>query len=322
MSSLLSIRDLNVSFAAEDKRFLVLNNVSLDLARGEIKAIVGESGCGKTTLANTIMRLLPAGAVIESGTILLNDQDLTKYTEKEMRIVRAEDMGMIFQDPFSALDPVYTILDQFRETLNIRSSHSSAEVREISVNMLRQVGIPEPEKILKKYPYELSGGLRQRVLIAGSLLNEPQLLIADEPTTALDVTVQKEILSLLKDLAVRNGLSVLFITHSLNVAAVIADTIAVFYGGRVVEEAPVKDLFMNPRHPYTRGLLNTIPSLSYGKAERKLTPIPGELFSFTEHAEGCPFAPRCTYAEEECHKEFPALRTVGNHRYACYKETK
>ncbi len=322
MNSLLSIRDVHVSFAAEDKRFLVLNNVSLDLARGEIKAIVGESGCGKTTLANTIMRLLPAGAVVESGTILLNDQDLTKYTEKEMRRVRAEDMGMIFQDPFSALDPVYTILDQFKETLNIRGPHSSAEICEISINMLRQAGIPEPETILKKYPYELSGGLRQRVLIAGSLLNEPQLLIADEPTTALDVTVQKEILNLLKDLAVRRGLSVLFITHSLNVAAVIAETIAVFYGGRVVEEAPVKDLFMNPRHPYTRGLLNTIPSLSYGKTERKLTPIPGELFSFTEHAGGCPFAPRCTYAEEECHKEFPALKTVGKHRYACYKETK
>lgn len=322
MSELLNIRRLKVSMLNGDKRFNVLNNVSLKIEKGEIRAIVGESGCGKSTLANSIIHLLPIGARIEEGSIILDGKDLTTLSENEMRNVRSRDLGIVFQDPFSALDPVFTIYQQFHETMNIAYRTSKKQSYEKAKQALISCGIANPEEILSRYPHELSGGLRQRVMIAMALLNDPKLLIADEPTTALDVTIQQEILKLLRTLAKERGMSVLFITHSLDVAAEIADKISVFYGGRIAEEGEVSEVFHYPIHPYTQALLKTIPSIDYGKDENRLMPIEGELFSFLDQSLGCPFAPRCPYAKDECKAKYPELRQVGSHSYNCIMEAR
>ena len=320
MTDILNIHDLTVSMTNGEQRFTVLQHVDLCIKRGEIRAIVGESGCGKSTLANSIIGFLPAGAVIESGSIRLADTELLSCTAEEMRMIRAEKIGVVFQDPFSALDPVCTVYQLFRAILTVRKRYTRAEITEKAAAALHGAGIKDPGTILTRYPHELSGGLRQRVLIAMALVNEPDLLIADEPTTALDVTIQKEILTLLRRLARERGLSVLFITHSLDVAAEIADTISVFYGGRIAEEGKISDIFAYPIHPYTQALLKTIPSLSFGKEERRLMPIEGELFSFLDQQEGCPFAPRCPYAREICYHTYPVTKAIGDHTYTCIME--
>ena len=229
---------------------------------------------------------------------------------------------MVFQDPFSALDPLYTIEKQFHETIRLTEKLSKTESHDKAAAMLRACGIKNAEEIMKKYPHELSGGLRQRVMIAMALINDPTLVIADEPTTALDVTIQKEILQLLRTLARERQLTVLFITHSLDIAFEIADRITVFYGGRIVEQGTRDDLFSFPLHPYTQALLNTIPSIRYGKNERKLMPIEGEIFSFLNETEGCSFAPRCPYAKESCFNKAPAVREYNGHKCACEMEEK
>ena len=320
MTEVLSIKNLDVVYRTLQGERHVLRDVSLKLEKGQIGAIAGESGCGKSTLVNTIISRLPDNGYVKSGQILIDGQDVLSLKPDQMRKLRFEKLGVVFQDPFSALDPSLTVERQIIETVNIskRTDRNSAKI--LGKKMLLACGIREPEEIMKKYPHQLSGGLQQRVMIALALINEPAILIADEPTTALDVTVQKEILKLLKNLARERNLAVLFVTHSLDVAAMIADGISVFYGGRVVEEGRIEDIFNFPLHPYTQALLKTIPSIEYGKNERKLMPIEGEMFSFMDENEGCCFAPRCPYARESCFKVSPVTRENQGHSYACLLE--
>ena len=320
MTEALSIKNLNVVYRISQGKRHVLRDVSLNLEKGQIRAIVGESGCGKSTLVNTIISRLPDNGRVESGEILIDGQDMVSLKPEEMRRLRFEKLGVVFQDPFSALDPSITIEKQIVETVNICRKTDRKSACRLGRNMLLACGIREPEEIMKKYPHQLSGGLQQRVMIAMALINEPAILIADEPTTALDVTVQKEILKLLARLARERQLAVLFVTHSLDVAAMIADRISVFYGGRVVEEGRIEDIFNFPLHPYTQALLKTIPSIEYGKNERKLMPIEGEMFSFLDETDGCCFAPRCPYARESCYKVSPVTRENKGHSYACLLE--
>ena len=320
MTEALNVKNLNVTYRISGGSRHVLRDVSLDLQKGQIRAIVGESGCGKSTLVNTIISRLPDNGEIESGQIMIGGQDIVSAKPEEMRKLRFEKLGVVFQDPFSALDPAYTVERQIVETVNISRRTNRKTAVKLGLEMLEACGIREPVEIMKKYPHELSGGLQQRVMIAMALINEPEILIADEPTTALDVTVQKEILELLKKLAAERQLAVLFITHSLDVAAMIADRIAVFYGGRVVEEGRIEDIFNFPLHPYTQALLKTIPSIEYGKSERKLMPIEGELFSFLDENEGCGFAPRCPYARETCFRVSREIKENKGHSYACQLE--
>ena len=320
MTEALSIKNLNVVYRISQGKRHVLRDVSLNLEKGQIRAIVGESGCGKSTLVNTIISRLPANGRIESGQILIDGQDMVSLKGDRLRRIRFEKLGVVFQDPFSALDPSYTVERQIIETVNINKKTGRKTAVRMGMEMLTACGIREPQEIMKKYPHELSGGLQQRVMIAMALINEPEILIADEPTTALDVTVQKEILKLLRKLADERQLAVLFVTHSLDVAAMLADRIAVFYGGQVVEEGRIEDIFNFPLHPYTQALLKTIPSIEYGKNERKLMPIEGELFSFLDENEGCCFAPRCPYARETCFRVSPAIKENMGHSYACLLE--
>ena len=320
MSNILTIEKLNVIYKTVAGKRHVLQDVSLSLASGQIRAIVGESGCGKSTLVNTIISLLPDNAVIESGSIKIDGQEIVGLSGEQLRKMRLEKLGVVFQDPFSALDPSYTVEKQILESIRISRKVAMKDVEMEIRELLRSCGLRNPEEIMKKYPHELSGGQQQRIMIAMALLNKPSVLIADEPTTALDVTVQKEILKLLKSLAKKNDLAVLFVTHSLDVAAEIADSISVFYGGRVVEEGRVEEIFSFPLHPYTQALLKTIPSIEYGKNERKLMPIEGELFSFLNDEEGCCFAPRCPYASERCFRESPKFRESHGHGFACMLE--
>ncbi|MBR2791996.1 MAG: ABC transporter ATP-binding protein [Erysipelotrichaceae bacterium] len=322
MNNILEIEKLNVVYRIPEGRRHVLRDVSLELKKGEIMAVVGESGCGKSTLVNTIISLLPSNAMIESGRIIIDGKDITNADSYELSSVRRNRLGVVFQDPFSALDPLYTIEKQFHETIRLTEKLSKAESHDKAAAMLRACGIKNAEEIMKKYPHELSGGLRQRVMIAMALINDPTLVIADEPTTALDVTIQKEILQLLRTLARERQLTVLFITHSLDIAFEIADRITVFYGGRIVEQGTRDDLFSFPLHPYTQALLNTIPSIRYGKNERKLMPIEGEIFSFLNETEGCSFAPRCPYARESCFNKAPEIREYNGHKCACEMEEK
>ncbi len=320
MNKILVIDNLNVVYRIPGGRRHVLRSVSMDLEAGQIKAIVGESGCGKSTLVNALISLLPSNGEITSGSIMIDGTALERSSQKELRTIRAEKMGVVFQDPFSAMDPLCKIGKQAHETIRIAGRLSEKEAEKKIRDTLVSCGIRNPQEIINKYPHELSGGLRQRVMIAMALLNDPQLLIADEPTTALDVTIQKEILQLLKKLAAERNLAVLFITHSLDVAGEIADKITVFYGGKIVEEADTEDVFTFPRHPYTQALLKTIPSISYGKKERQLMPIEGEMFSFLDDNPGCPFAPRCPYSRAHCHARDPEMKEYNGHRYACVNE--
>ena len=320
MSNILSIKDLDVVYGTANGRLHVLREVSLEIAEGEIMAIVGESGCGKSTLVNALISLLPDNAEIVNGTVEIAGTEMTSLKGRELNRLRSRELGVVFQDPFSALDPLYRIERQFYETLNIKEKVSKEQAHSLTAAMLRSCGIADPEEIMRKYPDELSGGLRQRVMIAMALINEPKLLIADEPTTALDVTVQKEILDLLKKLAKEKQLVVLFVTHSLDVAATIADRISVFYAGRVVEHGRTGDIFHFPMHPYTQALLKTIPSIEYGKRERKLMPIEGEMFSFRNDDVGCSFAPRCPYATDKCFNNVPEEKGTETHRYRCMME--
>ena len=320
MNDMLTVENLNVLYRIPDGKRHVLRDVALHLEKGEIMAIVGESGCGKSTLVNAIISLLPSNAEITGGRIIIDGSDITSADRKQLDQIRRHKIGVVFQDPFSALDPLYTIERQFRETIALTRKLNRKEAYDTTVRMLRSCGIKDPDEIMKKYPHELSGGLQQRVMIAMALVSDPSLLVADEPTTALDVTIQKEILELLKKLAEERQLAVLFITHSLDIAYEIADRITVFYGGRIVEQGTRDDLFSFPLHPYTQALLNTIPSIRYGKNERKLMPIEGEIFSFLNETEGCSFAPRCPYAREICFSKAPETREYNGHKCACMIE--
>lgn len=331
MEPLLSVKNLVVQFQLREGTVRALNEVSFDIGRHQTLGIVGESGCGKTIAARAILRILPPRAEIVSGTIHFFPRnhgssrepiDLARlpHNSSVLRRIRGAEIAMIFQEPMSSLSPVHTVGAQIAEAVRLHQGVSRREAREHSIEMLRKVGMSRPEESVDAYPHQLSGGLRQRAMIAMALSCKPQLLIADEPTTALDVTIQSQILDLLDSLQKEFGMSVLFITHDLGVIADIADEVAVMYLGRTVEQAATTELFRNPQHPYTRGLLEAAPRLGKGNVDR-LASIPGSVPHPFENIEGCPFHPRCPHAiREVCDVGAPPelCDHGGGHRVACH----
>ncbi|MCG7393410.1 ABC transporter ATP-binding protein [Microvirga sp. ACRRW] len=318
--TVLEVSDLQVQFETIDGIAPVLDGLSYTLKSGETLAIVGESGCGKTIGALSLLRLAPSPpARITGGSIRLSGRDILTLTEDEMRGIRGNDIAMIFQEPMTALNPVLTIGHQIVEPLMLHKRLNRSAAWERAVELLRLVEIPEPERRASEYPHQLSGGMRQRAMIAMALACGPKILVADEPTTALDVTIQAQILKLMADLKHRVGTAILLITHDLAVVAQTADRVVVMYAGRVVEDASVYELFENPRHPYTRGLLASIPKLSIDDERQKLEGIPGSVPPVGGRPSGCTFAPRCTLARDECRQSVPVLETVSpTHKVACW----
>ncbi|MDP3544379.1 MAG: ABC transporter ATP-binding protein [Elusimicrobiota bacterium] len=314
MPKLLEVRDLRVRFDGEAGPVRVVRGVSFDLERGATLGIVGESGSGKSVTALSVMRLLPKPAgVIESGSVFLEGRDLAALTPAEMSKVRGNRISMIFQEPMTALNPVHTVRRQLAESYELHHPEmNAAQVAEASLQMLKDVGIPDPSKRLDEYPHQLSGGMRQRVMISIALACRPDVLIADEPTTALDVTIQAQILKLIKRLQREHGMAVLFITHDLGVIAEICDEVAVMYAGQVVERATAKELFASPRHPYTSGLLASIPRLDSVR-KTLLKTIEGMVPDFSSLPRGCAFSNRCEMAVDAC-AEPPMLAPAGGER--------
>ncbi len=317
-SPLLDVRDLVVQFKTQDGVVTAVNNVSFSVNRGETLGIVGESGSGKSVTSLAIMRLIPSPpGKIAGGKIMFDGENLVDFSESEMRKIRGNRISMIFQDPMTSLNPVLRIGRQMTESLQLHMGMSMAQARKRSIDLLGMVGIPSPDKRLDDYPHQFSGGMRQRVMIAMGLACNPELLIADEPTTALDVTIQAQILELLNRLKNETGTAIIFITHDLGVVAGMTDRVIVMYAGRVVEQAATHELYANPRMPYTMGLLDSIPRLDEGEGER-LTPIRGLPPDLLDARERCPFAPRCDFVQDRCWQEIPPLRPVGkNHQAAC-----
>ena len=315
--NILEVRNLQTVFKTEAGDVRAVDGVSFDVPKGKTIGIVGESGSGKSITSLTILRLLAKNGHIKGGEVLFKGNDLTKYTEKQMREIRGNQISMIFQEPMTSLNPVFTVGQQISETIMIHKKVSKKEALKLSVEMLKLVGIPSPEKRVKQYPFELSGGMRQRVMIAMALACDPEILIADEPTTALDVTIQAQILELIRDLQNRLGRSVIMITHDLGVVAETCDYVAVMYAGQVVEYADVRTLFKNPKHPYTLGLLNSLPR--HDIEQEKLIPIKGMVPSPFDMPVGCRFAPRCPIATEHCHKDMPTLEIKeANSQIRCW----
>ena len=321
MEPLLKIENLKTTFDTEDGRVTAVDGISLSLGRGETLALVGESGCGKSVASLSILRLVPdPPGRIEAGSIRFDGIDLLTLNEREMREVRGRDIAMIFQEPMTSLNPVFTCGDQLMEAIGQHRRLKRSEAREQVLEMLRLVGIPLPEQRFREYPHQMSGGMRQRVMIGMALCCAPKLLIADEPTTALDVTIQAQILDLLLKLRKKLGMAILLITHDLGVVAEMAERVVVMYAGKVVEEAPVKELFKHPAHPYTRGLLASIPKLD--TKENELHVIPGNVPTLGNMPSGCRFHPRCEHAATVCTIHSPELREpADNHRVACWLGT-
>lgn len=316
--TLLEVKDLRTQFKRGKKDWITaVNGVSFNVNAGEIVGLVGESGCGKSVTLLSVMRLHNERLTKISGSIKFGGKEVLDLTTSEMQSMRGNEMSMIFQEPMSALDPIMRIEDQLAEAISLHnSSMSKAEIHERCVNALKLVGIPEPEMTLRNYPHELSGGMCQRVMIAMAMSCEPKLLIADEPTTALDVTIQAQILALMEDIRNRRNTGILLITHDLGVVAETCSRVIVMYAGNIVEEAPVKELFANPQHPYTEGLIASVPRL--GKRLHRLPSIPGSVPDLSVMPEGCRFAPRCKYAQDSCKQKLPELQTVAEgHRCAC-----
>ena len=324
--NLLEVDDLTTHFFTRDGVVRAVDGVSFRVKRGETLAIVGESGCGKSVTSLSIMRLIasPPGRIVR-GRVLFEGRDLLQLAEPAMRKVRGDAMSMIFQEPMTSLNPVLTIGRQVAESLVVHRGMSREQAAQRTIELLRLVKIPEPQRRVSEYPHQLSGGMRQRVMIAMALACEPRLLIADEPTTALDVTIQAQILELLRELQQKTGTAIVLITHDLGVVAEMAERVVVMYAGRKVEEASVFELFARPRHPYTRGLLQSIPKLRAGNgrgaAERvRLAEIAGTVPSLSEPIVGCAFAPRCRYATARCSSESPPLEAKGiDHVAACWE---
>ena len=317
--SILEVRDLRVSFSTYAGEVRAVRGVSFDLRRGETLAIVGESGSGKTVTAKSLLRLLPeANTTIKGGEAIFEGQDLLKLSEQQMQKVRGSKIAMVFQDPMTSLDPTMKIGRQIEESLKKHLGLSGQRARERAVELLTLVGIPNPEDRVKQYPHQFSGGMRQRVVIAIALACDPQILIADEPTTALDVTIQAQILELLRELQEQLGMSVILITHDLGVVAHTAHRVAVMYAGKVVETGTLRELFYNPQMPYTWGLLASIP-LPTADRSQELIPIPGSPPDMHDPPKGCPFTPRCPYAMLVCAEEMPAYTTFSSeHKAACW----
>jgi peptide/nickel transport system ATP-binding protein len=319
--ALLEVENLQTHFRTPDGVIRAVDGISFAVEAGETVAIVGESGCGKSVTANSILRLVPQPPGRIAGAIRFEGRDLLKLSERAMREVRGNDISMVFQEPMTSLNPVLTIGRQIAEPLRLHQGLPRKQVEERVVEMLGLVGIAEPRRRAREYPHQLSGGMRQRVMIAMALACHPKLLIADEPTTALDVTIQAQILGLMADLKSRVGAAIILITHDLGVVAEIAKRVMVMYAGRKVEEAPVAELFRSPRHPYTQGLLNAVPKLGSSLAARgtKLAEIPGVVPSLKERIAGCVFASRCAFARELCRRVAPVLEEKApGHFAACH----
>ncbi len=317
--SILRVKDLQISFSTYAGEVQAVRGASFELRRGETLAIVGESGSGKTVTAKSIMRLLPeANTRIKGGEAIFEGQDLLKLSEQRMQKVRGSKIAMVFQDPMTSLDPTMKIGRQIEESLKKHLGLSGQRARERAVELLTLVGIPNPEDRVKQYPHQFSGGMRQRVVIAIALACDPQILIADEPTTALDVTIQAQILELLRDLQEQLGMSVILITHDLGVVAHTAHRVVVMYGGKIVETGTLREIFYNPQMPYTWGLLASIP-LPTADRSQELIPIPGSPPDMHDPPTGCPFTPRCPYAMRICSEEMPEYTTFSpEHRAACW----
>ena len=319
--ALLEVENLQTHFRTPDGVIRAVDGISFAVEAGETVAIVGESGCGKSVTANSILRLVPQPPGKIGGAIRFQGRDLLKLSERAMREVRGNDISMVFQEPMTSLNPVLTIGRQIAEPLRLHQGLSRESVEQRVVEMLGLVGIAEPRRRAREYPHQLSGGMRQRVMIAMALACRPKLLIADEPTTALDVTIQAQILSLMADLKQRFGSAIILITHDLGVVAEIAKRVMVMYAGRKVEEAPVAELFRSPRHPYTRGLLSAVPKLgsSLVDAQTRLAEIPGVVPSLKQRIAGCVFASRCALAADLCRRVAPALEEKAPaHFAACH----
>lgn len=317
-NNLIEIKDLNVSFFTPAGEVKALRGISWSLKEGEALGIVGESGSGKSVTAYSIMRLLQFPGRVVSGSITLNKKDILSLSEKEMRTIRGNDVAMIFQDPMTSLNPVFTIGNQIREPLKLHLHMNKTEGNKKAIELLRSVGIPTPERRIKQYPFEFSGGMRQRAMISMALACEPKLLIADEPTTALDVTIQAQILEIMKGLKQRLNTSIILITHDLGIISDICDKVIIMYGGKIVESAPMRDLFYKPSHQYTIGLLNSLPKLESDE-KKPLKPIEGSPIDLMNPPKGCAFAPRCEKCMKICLDEQPPYYQIGeNHQSACW----
>ena len=320
MTPVLDVKNLTTRFHTQSGVVEAVNGISFSIMEGEIVAVVGESGCGKSVTMRSVMRIIPEPpGKIEAGEVIFDDQDLLKIDEDDMRKIRGKKIAMIFQDPMTSLNPVLTVGLQIAETLQEHMGMNKKEARDRSLELLELVGIPNAEQRLDEYPYQFSGGMRQRAMIAMALSCDPELLIADEPTTALDVTIQAQITDLVNELQQRLGMAVIWITHDLAVVARIAQRVMVMYAGYAVEKAPVKDLYAQPRHPYTMGLLASLPRLDATR-NSELTVIPGQPPNQLALPQGCPFAERCTYATDQCLEENPVLEEIAaNHWVACWE---
>lgn len=317
-TELLSVENLSITFYADgNERISAVRDVNFKVNEGETLALVGESGCGKSITALSVMQLLPKTDGFVKGEINLDNRDINKLSEKQMREVRGNDISMIFQEPMTSLNPVHKIGDQISEVLEIHGRATKAKLKQESINMLKKVGIPRAEKIIDEYPHQLSGGMRQRVMIAMAMACNPRLLIADEPTTALDVTIQAQILELMNELKNQYNTSILMITHDLGVVAEMADKVIVMYYGQIVEQADVRTLFKQPKHPYTIGLLNSIPNIEE-EEEVRLEPIEGNVPNLGVIKEGCPFRFRCKHAFDRCSVENPPLFKHGDQLVRCW----
>lgn len=317
MDSLLSVKDLQVQFQTKKGINTAVDGISFSIGKGEILGIVGESGCGKSVSSMSILRLLGTNAKISQGSIKLGNQELLSLSEDEMCKIRGNEIAMIFQDPMTALNPIMTIGDQLIEPLVIHQGYKKKDAWKEAIEVLKKVGIAAPEKRMKEYPHQLSGGMRQRVMIAMAVSCAPKLLIADEPTTALDVTIQAQILELMLELREKLNTAIMLITHDMGVVAETADNILVLYAGKVVEYGSVKDIFNDPKHPYTQGLLSSIPPLTEDVDE--LNTIEGTVPAPGQMPAGCRFSPRCPYATERCRIEQPGIYHADNAMVSCFK---
>ena len=314
---LLSLKDLKVSFFNNIGEIKVIRGVSFDLEKGEVLGIVGESGSGKSVTSMSIIRLLKGTGKITNGKIIFKGKNLLDRTEKEMMKIRGNDIAMIFQDPMTSLNPVFTVGHQISDVIRRHQRLGKNEAKNKAVEMLKLVGIPSPEERYNNYPNEFSGGMRQRAIIAMALSCQPELLIADEPTTALDVTIQAQILKLLMNLKKKTDTSIILITHDLGVVANTCSRVIVMYGGLIMEEGTVDDIFYNPMHPYTKGLLQSLPKKS-AEGKQRLIPIKGNPPDLSKTIEGCPFSPRCPYVMDVCKKQQPRYYMKNNRRAMCW----
>ncbi len=314
---LISVQDLHTSFFTDSGEVKAVNGVSFNLDPGEILGIVGESGSGKSVTAYSIMQILADTGKVKEGKILYKGEDITQWSEKKLRDFRGKCCSIIFQDPMTSLNPVFTIGNQLQEAIELHTDRKGKAAKARAVEMLELVGINEPERRIHQYPYELSGGMRQRVMIAMALACEPDILIADEPTTALDVTIQAQILELIQELQKKMGMAVILVTHDLGVIASMCDNIVVMYGGRICERGTASEIFYNPKHEYTKGLLRSIPSAANMK--QKLVPISGTPINMLNLPAGCAFCPRCDAAMKICLEAIPEELSINeNHKASCW----